>query len=40
MTEQSVAEGPEAITQVIAGAHQQLFYAESFSILLSPSDMI
>jgi len=27
MTEQSVAEGPEAITPVIAGAHQQLFNA-------------
>mgnify|MGYP007005257213 CR=1 FL=1 len=28
MTEQSVAVGPEVITQVIAGAHQQLLFEE------------
>ena len=32
MTEQSVPEGPEAITKVIAGAHQQLFCA--FSVVI------
>jgi hypothetical protein len=36
MTEVNVPEGPEAITQVIAGAHQQLFNAAAcrFELLI------